>query len=107
MRFLTLFVFFSILFGCKTSQEQLKEMNYGTYDIEHTYGEAFDVANYDNWKKIYHDTEEMVPDKEEIPEPKRFCARITMYKDTDHAHNLLTRRSVTGILLFINNTPVK
>jgi hypothetical protein len=26
---------------------------------------------------------------------------------TDHAHNVVTRRSVTGIILFINKTPVK
>ena len=32
---------------------------------------------------------------------------ITVYKDADHAHDVLTRRSVSGILLFINNTPVK
>ena len=33
--------------------------------------------------------------------------RITAYKDADHAHDMLTRRSVTGILLLMNNTPVK
>ena len=32
---------------------------------------------------------------------------MIVFKDTDHAHDLLTRRSVTGILLMINNTPVK
>ena len=30
-----------------------------------------------------------------------------VYKDADHAHDLATRRSVTGILLLVNNTPVK
>ena len=33
--------------------------------------------------------------------------RITVYKDADHAHDLVTRRSVSGVLLFLNNTPVK
>ena len=33
--------------------------------------------------------------------------RITAYKDSDHANDLVTRRSVTEILLFTNNTPVK
>ena len=32
---------------------------------------------------------------------------MTVYVDADHAHDILTRRSVTGILLMINNTPVK
>ena len=30
-----------------------------------------------------------------------------MYVDADHAHDQVTRRSVTGVVLFINNTPVK
>ena len=42
--------------------------------------------------------------KSRIPSPK---VRITVYKDADHAHDLVTRRSVSGILLFLNNTPVK
>ena len=42
-----------------------------------------------------------------IPPPLGKKLRITVYKDADHARNLVTRRSVTGILLFLNNTPVK
>ena len=30
-----------------------------------------------------------------------------MFKDADHAHGIVTRRSVTGILLLINNNTVK
>lgn len=33
--------------------------------------------------------------------------RNKVYKDLDHAHDLVTRHEVTGILLLINNTPVK
>lgn len=33
--------------------------------------------------------------------------RMMVYKDADHDHDIVTWRSVTGILLFINNTPVK
>lgn len=39
-------------------------------------------------------------------QPKGEEATITVYVDADHAHDLVTRRSVTGILLFINNTPI-
>ena len=49
----------------------------------------------------------MIPDKREIPEPKELQGKITVYKNTDHVHDLFTQRSVTGILLFINNTPIK
>ena len=41
-----------------------------------------------------------------MPSPKRLPAQITVYKDVDHAHDILTRRSVSGILLMIKNTPV-
>ena len=32
---------------------------------------------------------------------------ITCYVDADHAHDVVTHRSITGILLFINNMPIK
>ena len=31
--------------------------------------------------------------------------RITVHLDADHAHDIVTRRSVTGILTLLNNTP--
>ena len=30
---------------------------------------------------------------------------MTVYVDADHAHDLVTRRSITGILVMLNNTP--
>jgi hypothetical protein len=32
---------------------------------------------------------------------------MTVYVDADHAHDLVTRRSITGILLMLNNTPIR
>jgi hypothetical protein len=32
---------------------------------------------------------------------------MTVYMDTDHAHDLVTRRSITGILMMLNNTPIR
>jgi hypothetical protein len=32
---------------------------------------------------------------------------MTDYVDTDHAHDLVTRRSITGIYMMLNNTPVR
>ena len=63
------------------------------------------VGNHDNWKEFYADAEEDIPSN--VITPLGLPARITIYKDADHAHDLLTRRSVTGILLMVNNTPVK
>ena len=58
-------------------------------------------------KEFYPDAEEEIPSKEMLPKPKGKKIRITVYKDADHAHDLVTRRSVTGVLLVLNNTPVK
>jgi hypothetical protein len=65
----------------------------------------YQAEEYENWREFYPDAdEEMPPDQ---PEPLGSKARITIYVDADHAHDMLTRRSVTGIILFINKTPVK
>jgi hypothetical protein len=32
---------------------------------------------------------------------------MTVYVDADHAHDLVTRRSITGILMMLNNTPLR
>jgi hypothetical protein len=32
---------------------------------------------------------------------------MTVYVDADHAHDLVIRRSITGILMMLNNTPVR
>ena len=42
-----------------------------------------------------------------MPEPYSKPVRITVMVDADHAHDLVTRRSVTGLILYVNNTPVK
>ena len=87
----------------------LKKWPKGTIIIDPKYPDhaQFDVADYDNWKEFYPDVEEMVPKDDERPKPKGPKVRITVYKDADHAHDLVTRRSVTGVLLFLNNTPVR
>jgi hypothetical protein len=32
---------------------------------------------------------------------------MTVYVDAEHAHDLVTRRSITGILLILNNKPIR
>jgi hypothetical protein len=33
--------------------------------------------------------------------------RMTVYVDADHAYDLVTRRSITGILVILNNMPIR
>jgi hypothetical protein len=72
------------------------------------------VPNYDGLELKDYDWSLQYPDAEEkihldAPEPLKtiFPASITCYCDADHAHCLETRRSVTGVILFVNKTPIK
>ena len=58
-----------------------------------------------NWDEQYPGVREELPP--DAPLPKGKPLKITCYSDSDHAGDLVTRRSTTGILLFVNNTPIK
>ena len=58
-----------------------------------------------NWDDFYPDAEEELPP--DMPKPMGKPVRITCYVDADHAHCKMTRRSITGIILFINNMPIR
>ena len=62
-------------------------------------------------RDLVKELEEMYPDsKEEIdvnlPKPLVPEIALTLFVDTDHAHDKVTRRSVTGILCFLGRTPI-
>ena len=87
----------------------LKRYNKGKILIDPNYPDhsGYPTPEYDNWREFYPEAEEHIPDLKDIPDPLGPMVRMTVYKDADHAHDIVTRRSVTGILLLINNTPVK
>jgi hypothetical protein len=51
--------------------------------------------DHSNWLEIPKD----------LPPEKGPRVRMTVYVDADHAHDLVTRRSITVILVMLNNTP--
>ena len=61
------------------------------------------VTKGQNWIEFYPDAEEDIP--VDTLEPMGNKAEITVFVDADHARDNVTRRSVTGILLLLNNTP--
>lgn len=63
------------------------------------------TASPEYWKKLYPEAAEKIPDT--YPEALGKPVQLWLEFDSDHAHDLETRRSVTGVLLFINNTLVK
>ncbi len=56
------------------------------------------------WIEFYPDASEDIP--RDMLEPKGMEAKLTVYVDADHARNQVTRRSVTGIIMLLNNTPL-
>ena len=63
-------------------------------------------TEYEGWREFYPEASEEVPNGMPVPTPDR-NVQITVMVDADHAHCEVTRRSVTGILVFVNSTPVR
>ena len=57
------------------------------------------------WRDLYPDAVEEIP--KDAPTPKSTPVRVTIFVDADHARDKATCRSVTGILVMVNNTIVK
>ena len=91
------------VFGCPNKYDKAKILIDPNYPNHVNYP----TLEYNNWREFYLEAEEMIPDEKDIPDTKRSTIWITVFKGADHAHNILTRRSVTGILLMINNTLIK
>jgi hypothetical protein len=54
-----------------------------------------------DWSEFFPDAIEDIPIKS--PDPFGDPLKLTVYVDADHARNNVTHRSITGILLLINN----
>jgi hypothetical protein len=57
-----------------------------------------------DWKEFYGDVEEEVPPN--MPEPRGHSVTTSAFVDANHAGNVVTRRSHTGIFLFVQNAPI-
>ena len=57
-----------------------------------------------DWSSFYSDAEEELPPH--MPEPLGNPVNIHTFVDANHAGNVVTRRSHTGILVFIQNSPI-
>ena len=66
--------------------------------------DKMEVTKDQNWIEFYPDACEEIP--HDMPEPQGKLGKITVYVDADHASDKVTRRSVTGIILLLNNTPL-
>ena len=57
-----------------------------------------------DWKDFYGDVEEELPPR--ILEPRGNPVIIGAFVDADHAGNVVTRHLHTGIIIFVQNSPI-
>ena len=57
-----------------------------------------------DWHDFYREAEEQIPD--DAPPPRGKMVSMHCFVDADHASNKVTRKSQTGILIFINRAPI-
>jgi len=57
-----------------------------------------------DWEEFYGKIKEMIPD--DAPEPRGNSVQTTGFVDSDHAGDLVSRRSRTGVLVFCNRSPI-
>ena len=65
---------------------------------------CFAQVPVDEWREFYGNVAEELPAT--MPEPLGRPVRITCFVDADHAGNLVTRRSHSGVLIFVQNAPI-
>ena len=61
-------------------------------------------AHNADWTDFYGDVEEEMPPK--MPEPRGNPVIISAFVDANHAGNVVTRRSHTGIIIYVQNAPI-
>jgi len=85
----------------QTVSAERKSIVVSSEDIREVVGEG---CNYKEWLEKYPDAMEEID--EGLPEPRGEPITSTVYFDSDHAHDQVTRRSVSGIIAFIGSTPI-
>jgi hypothetical protein len=85
----------------------LKTFPKGRVIIDTSYSDhsVYPVEDHSNWMEFYPDASEEIP--KDLPPEKGPRVRMTVYVDADHAHDLVTRKSITVILVMLNNTPIR
>jgi hypothetical protein len=87
------------IFGyLKLHPKKLRYFNPECIDVPSDQFQEFD------WTDFYRDAHEEIPT--DAPEPRGRPVQISCFVDADHAANRQTRKSQTGILIFVNKAPI-
>jgi hypothetical protein len=57
-----------------------------------------------DWSEFYGDVKEEMPPR--MPEPLGSAVTLSVFVDANHAGNVVTHRSHTGIIIYLQNTPI-
>jgi hypothetical protein len=114
---LDLYIYVALLssYLCQPRQGHLEAIYYlFGYLKAHDHSTMVFDANYINWKEedfpkqdwvdFYHGVQEDVPTN--APEPRGNPVQINAFIDASHARNKVTRRSHSGILIYLNTAPI-
>jgi hypothetical protein len=84
----------------------LKTFPKGRVIIDTSYPDhsMYSVEEHSNLMEFYPDVGEEIP--KDLPPEKGPRVRMTVYVDADHVHDLVKRRSITGILVKLNHMPI-
>jgi hypothetical protein len=95
------------LIAVKRILSYLKTFPKGRVIIDTSYPDhsLYPVEDHSNCMEFYPDAGEESPN--DLPPEKGPRVRMTVYVDSDHAYDLVTRRSITGILVMLNNTHIR
>ena len=90
------------LFGYLKGHQKGK-LVFDTTEMDTSNATFMDCAD---WRQVYGSNmkEELPPD---MPDPKMKPITINVFFDASFGCDMLTRRSVTGIIIFLNSTPIK
>jgi hypothetical protein len=93
--------------GIKRILSYLKTFPKGRVNIDISYPEhsIYSAEDHSNWMEFYSDASEEIP--KYFPPEKGPRIRMTVYVAADHAHDIVTRRSITGILIMLTNKPIR
>ena len=84
----------------------LKKYNRSKMVFDETMPNFDETSNFANvdWTETYPEAKEVIP--LDMPQPRGKPVVMSCFEDADHAGDVVTRRSHTGLIIFVNRAPI-
>ena len=93
-----------VLYNVFAYLKKHKDMGKLAYDLKTPEVDESAFNNNAHWKDFYGDLEEELPPN--MPEPRGNVVRISAFVNANHAGNVFTCRSHSGIIIFVQNASI-